>query len=109
MRAMTPVVKRMSGGRLFGVVALGDGEDQPVALDGVLDGAQRAGSPGRNRCGDAGEHDRPAKWQDGESLALAHVERSCRKRIDAHQSGTFHTIGFTPSRQGLQLFPDRLT
>ncbi len=60
------------GRRLVGVVALGDGEDEPVALERGLDGAQRARPAGGDRRGQAREDDRPAQREDGERLALSH-------------------------------------
>ena len=63
--------------RLFGVVALGDGKDEPIALERRFNGSQGAGAARRDRCGDAGEHDRPAQRQDGKRLALTHDVRSC--------------------------------
>jgi hypothetical protein len=53
------------GGGLVGVVALRDGEHEPVALERRLDGPQRPRAPGRDRLGDPGEDDRPAQRQDG--------------------------------------------
>ena len=60
------------GSRLFGVVALGNGKHESVALEGGLDRPERTGTAGRDRGGDSGEHDGPAQWQDGECLACAH-------------------------------------
>ena len=80
-------------GGFFSVVALGHGKNQPVALHGVFNGTQGAGSARRNGCGNTGEHDRAAEWQHRECLALAHVERSCRKRSGAHQLARFAPCG----------------
>ena len=61
----------MSGARLVGVVALGDGEDEPVALECRLDGAQRARAAGGDRRRQAREDDRPPQGEDRKSLACA--------------------------------------
>ena len=42
-------------------------------LGDVYKRQEGAGSAGRDWRGDAGEHDRAAEWQHGESLALAHT------------------------------------
>ena len=60
------------GRRLLRVVALGDGEDQTVPLECRFDGTQGTRAPRRNRRGDPGEHDSPAKRQDRKSLTLTH-------------------------------------
>ena len=95
--------------RLFRVVALGDRKDEPISLEGRFDGSQGAGAARRNRSGDAGEHDRPAQWQDGKRLTLTHDVRSCLEEEYRQPKGTIRTVWFTPSRQGLQLFPDLVT
>jgi hypothetical protein len=40
-------------------------KNEPVALDGVFNGTKGAGSACRDRCGDAGEHDRSASGRTG--------------------------------------------
>ena len=62
----------MSGRRLVGVVALRDGEDQPVALERRLDGAERSGPPGRDGRGEPGEDDRPPQGENRQGLAVSH-------------------------------------
>ena len=59
---------------LVGVVALRDGEDEPVALEGRLDGAQRPRPAGGDRGGEARKDHRAPQWENGERLALCHVE-----------------------------------
>ena len=51
--------------RLLRVVALGDGEDQAVPLDGRLDRAQRPRPADGDRHGQPGEDHRPPHRQDG--------------------------------------------
>ena len=85
---------------LVGVVALGDGEDGALVLERRLDRAQCPGAAGRDRLGDAGEDDRPAQRQDGESLAVRHAvwDRMLgasgrgRRRAGARRSGPRRTL-----------------
>ena len=58
--------------RLLGVVLLRHGEHEAVALERRLDGAQGAGSPGRDGSGQAREDDGPTEGEDREGLARAH-------------------------------------
>ena len=69
------------GRRLVGVVALGDGEDEPVALERRLDRAKRARPARRDRRGEAGEDDRSAQRENRECLACCHLI-SRRKKIE---------------------------
>src|ERR1035437_400327 len=60
------------GRRLVGVVALRHGEDQPVALESGLDGAQGAGPAGGYGGREAGEDDRPPERENRKRLTLTH-------------------------------------
>ena len=55
--------------RLVGVVALRDGEHEPVALERRLDGAQRSRPPRRDRRGEAREDDGPPQRENRQGLA----------------------------------------
>jgi hypothetical protein len=57
---------------LVGVVALRDGEDQPVAFERGFDCPQSARPAGGDGCREPRENDRPAEGQDRESLAFSH-------------------------------------
>ena len=95
---------------LFGVVALSNGKHESITLEGGLDRPECAGTTRRDRGGNSGEHDGPAQRQDGKCLALAHTNDPWSRIEDERRySGTISTVGFPPSRQGLQLFPDRMT
>ena len=80
MRAMTPMEYRISGARLVGVVALGDREHEPVALERGLDGPQRARAPGRDRGRETREDDRPPQGQNWQCLALRHANHLLQKK-----------------------------
>ena len=62
--------------RLVGVVALRDGEDEPIALERRLDRAKRSRSAGRDRGGEPRKDHGPAKREDRKRLALSHSVRT---------------------------------
>jgi hypothetical protein len=53
------------GGRLLGVVALRDGEDESVALEGRFDRSQSRRPAGRYRLGKAGKNYSPPERENG--------------------------------------------
>ena len=95
----------MSGRRLVGVVALRDGEDEPVALERRLDGAQRARPSGRDRRGQPREDHRPPQRENRQCLANAHLKvlaaccAQCRDEGDPFTAGV-HALTYGSLHSG---------
>ena len=111
------------GRRLVGVVALRDGEDQPVALERGLDGAQGAGPAGGDWGREAREDDRPPKRENGKRLTLTHdgswksevwpagldITYHAVPEAKTGGKGTLHSMPGTTLRQSLTLLTAIMT
>ena len=99
--------------RLVGVVALRDGEDEPLALERRLDGAKRSRPAGGDRRGQARKDDGPPQRENGKCLASCHVRsrseratlRTVRRWRESHTP--FHRPAGVSNRCGARTYDAR--